>query len=153
MKKLSPKLRNLLERPVEVSMLPPLIPRGVGAAFALLSIRTLARYENKPNGLTPIRRGTQNVYYERGEFLRWLGIEPPEPAPTPTPIEKPRARSRRRNQGPCQRCRRAAASERMRDLRGFVARLLNVRGDEVHGTRALLRSSNAGVFTAAGASA
>ena len=39
------------------------------------------------------------------------------------------------------------------DLRGFVARLLNVRGDEVHGTRDLLRSSNAGVFTAVGASA
>jgi hypothetical protein len=108
MKKLSPKLRNLLERPVEVSMLPPLIPRGVGAAFALLSIRTLARYENKPNGLTPIRRGTQNVYYERGEFLRWLGIEPPEPAPAPTPIEKPRRRARKAR---AKTCRRYAAHE------------------------------------------
>jgi len=39
------------------------------------------------------------------------------------------------------------------DLRGFVARLLNVRGDEVHRARDLLRSSNAGVFTTAGASA
>jgi len=39
------------------------------------------------------------------------------------------------------------------DLRGFVARLLSVCGDEVNRTKDLLRSRNTGVFTVAGASA
>jgi hypothetical protein len=68
----NPKLRLLLDRPIEVSQLPPFVPRGIASAFSLLSTRTLLRYEGK--GLTPIRRGRQSVCYERGEFLRWLGI-------------------------------------------------------------------------------
>jgi hypothetical protein len=92
----NPKLRVLLDKPVEIWQLPPLIPRSIGAAFALLSVRTLVRNE-KAGGLTPIRRGPQSVYYERGQFLKWLGIEPSEPAPasTPTPMEKPQRRGRR----------------------------------------------------------
>jgi hypothetical protein len=74
MRKDDPKTRNLLERPIELSQLPPLIPRPVGAKFAVLSPKTLARAEREGK-LTPIRRGKTNVSYDREEFLRWLGIE------------------------------------------------------------------------------
>ena len=95
MRRQNPKLRVLLDKPVEIWQLPPLIPRSIAAAFALLSVRTLVRNE-KGGGLTPIRCGPQSVYYERGQFLKWLGIEPsePAPAPTPTPMEKPQRRGR-----------------------------------------------------------
>src|SRR4030095_14902255 len=69
----NPKLRLLLDRPIEVSQLPPFVPRGIASAFSLLSTRTLMRYEGK--GLTPIRRGRQSVCYERGEFLKGLEIK------------------------------------------------------------------------------
>jgi hypothetical protein len=58
------------------------------------------RAEGKPNGLTPIRRGTQSIFYERSEFLRWLGIEPPATAtataPAPEPVTEPPGRRRGR---------------------------------------------------------
>ena len=47
--------------------------QGVAAAFALMSKRSLWRAEQEGK-LTPIRRGKQNVSYERGELLRFLGI-------------------------------------------------------------------------------
>jgi hypothetical protein len=72
-KKLRPKTRALLERAIEVPMLPPLVARGVAADFVPCSVRTLIRAE-KLGELTPIRRGTQNVSYERGQFLRWAGV-------------------------------------------------------------------------------
>ena len=68
------KSRFLLERPIEVSQLPPLIPRPTAADFALLSRKTLIRAEQKGQ-LTPIRRGDQNVSYERSQFLRFLGLQ------------------------------------------------------------------------------
>ena len=72
-KKVRPKTRALLERAIEVSMLPPLVARGIAADFVPCSVRTLIRAE-KLGELTPIRRGTQNISYERGQFLKWVGV-------------------------------------------------------------------------------
>jgi hypothetical protein len=86
--KISPKVRNLLERPIEVQMLPALIPGAVAAICSSFDTRTLLRHEQQGE-LTPVRVGSQRVFYRREEFLRWLGIEPPKPAPAPapTPVE------------------------------------------------------------------
>jgi hypothetical protein len=72
-KRVRPKTRLLLERAIEVSMLPPLVARGIAADFVPCSIRTLIRAE-KLGQLTAIRRGQQNVSYERSQFLRWVGL-------------------------------------------------------------------------------
>jgi hypothetical protein len=94
------KLKLMLQPPIEVWQLPPFVPRGLAAAFSLYSSRTLKRAENKPNGLIPIRRGHQRIFYERTQFLKWLGfVEPPEPAPapvSPTPTEPSRRRPPRK---------------------------------------------------------
>ena len=72
-KKPRPKTRALLERPIEISMLPPLVARGVAADFIGCSTRTLIRAEREGK-LTAIRRGEQNVSYERKQFLHWAGV-------------------------------------------------------------------------------
>ena len=78
------QIKLILRPPIEVAALPPLVPRVLAAAFSLYSTRTLSRHEKK-GALTAIRVGSQRVFYKREEFLRWLGIEPPEPAPAPAP--------------------------------------------------------------------
>ena len=87
------KVRPLPERPIKLEDLPPLVPRDLAAAVALLTVRTMARNENVPDGLglTPIKRGKQRVYYERGAFLKWLGLPAPEPVET-QPAKSPRNR-------------------------------------------------------------
>jgi hypothetical protein len=72
-KQRSKKSRMLLARPVETSQLPEIIPRWVAANYALVSIRTLQRFEKK-GYLTPIRRGLQGIAYKREELLRLVGI-------------------------------------------------------------------------------
>ena len=81
----------------EFWQLPRLIPRLDAATFASFSVRTLARHEGKPDGLVPIKCGGQRVFYEKDAFLRWLGVEVPEPAPASvpkTPAKPPRRRGR-----------------------------------------------------------
>jgi hypothetical protein len=73
-KKASVKSRNLLTRPIEISMLRPFIPRPIAADFAVCSRKTLIRAEQKGQ-LIPIRRGDQSVCYERSAFLKFLGIK------------------------------------------------------------------------------
>ena len=85
---ISPKIRDLPERPIELEQLPRFIPRVLAARFASLSTRSLLRHEG--HGLTPIRRGQQTIYYERGEFLRWLGIQPPDAPVTAPAMRQPR---------------------------------------------------------------
>jgi hypothetical protein len=72
---------KLLKKSIELSQLPPLIPRPIAARFACVSPKTLARAE-KAGHLTPIKRNQTNVAYDRGEFLRFLGIEPAAPIKT-----------------------------------------------------------------------
>jgi hypothetical protein len=97
----NPKVKLLLPRAIELHKLPYFIPRSIASAFGLVSVRTLIRHENKPNGLIPIRRGSQSVVYERSNFLRWrLGSAAPELAPAPAPApetstEAPRKSSQR----------------------------------------------------------
>lgn len=72
-KRASKKSRMLLARPVETAQLPPIVPRSVAADYALVSVRTLQRFERK-GYLTPIRRGLQGIVYKREELLRLVGI-------------------------------------------------------------------------------
>jgi hypothetical protein len=78
----NPKVRALLERPIEIEELPPIVPRPVAAAFSLLNPRTLLRAEEEGK-LTPIKRGKQSVSYRRDELLRFLGLTKSKAEPPP----------------------------------------------------------------------
>jgi hypothetical protein len=75
-------IRNVLKlkESIRVEQLPVQIPRSLGALAASCSRMTLIRAE-KEGFLVPIRRGGGRiVYYDRTNFLRWMGIDPRETA-------------------------------------------------------------------------
>ena len=54
------------------------IPRSMGAVAATCCTMTLIRAE-RDGYLVPIRRGKgRTVFYDRANFLRWMGIDPGE---------------------------------------------------------------------------
>ena len=55
-----------------MEQLPAFPSRSLASIFSNLNPRTLARAEGKY--LTPIRRNSRSVCYEKNELLRFLGI-------------------------------------------------------------------------------
>ena len=73
-------IRNVLnlKEAIRPEQLPMQIPRSMGALAASCSRMTLIRAE-KEGYLVPIRRGGGRVvYYDRANFLRWMGVDPRE---------------------------------------------------------------------------
>ena len=60
--------------PVPVEALPPLVSRTLAARFTGLHRRTLQRAEHK-GLLKAIKRNTRVVLYEKGDLLRYYGME------------------------------------------------------------------------------
>jgi hypothetical protein len=58
---------------ITVEQLPPLVPRPLAADFALLTIRTLARAEERGE-LRPIKRNARSVSYRKEDLLAYLGL-------------------------------------------------------------------------------
>ena len=69
-----PKLKTskVLKVAISVEQLPPLVPRGLAADFALVNERTLIRAERK-GLLSPIKRNLRTVSYRKDELLKYLG--------------------------------------------------------------------------------
>jgi hypothetical protein len=65
-----------LKEAIRLEQLPMQIPRSMGAVAATCCTMTLIRAE-RDGYLVPIRRGKGRiVYYDRANFLRWMGIDP-----------------------------------------------------------------------------
>ena len=86
MKKPYQKTRAALEQAISVEQLPPLVPRPLAADFSLLTIRTLARAEERGE-LRPIKRNARSVSYRKEDLLAYLGL-------TASSKEKPAKRRR-----------------------------------------------------------
>jgi hypothetical protein len=67
-----PSTKRLLKQAITVEMLPAYPSRSLASVFSNIHPRTLSRYEGK--GLTPIRRNSRAVCYEKNELLRFLGV-------------------------------------------------------------------------------
>lgn len=68
---------KLLDHPIDPRTLPIVVPRTLAAKFGCLSTKTLQRAE-RLGRLTPIKRNTRTVAYQRDELLRFLGAAPIE---------------------------------------------------------------------------
>jgi hypothetical protein len=68
-----PKCPSTLTYVTDPNELPPKVPRTMAARFARLHPRTLSRAEQRGE-LTPFRRNSKVVSYDREELLRWLGF-------------------------------------------------------------------------------
>ena len=67
-----------LKESIRPEQLPVQVPRSMAVLFAACHKITLIRAE-KDGYLVPIRRGeSRNVYYDRSNLLRWMGLEPRE---------------------------------------------------------------------------
>ena len=65
-----------LKEAIRPEQLPMQIPRAMGAVAATCSTMTLIRVE-KAGYLVPKRRGGgRTVFYDRANFLCWMGIDP-----------------------------------------------------------------------------
>ena len=73
MKKPYQKTRAALEQAISVEQLPPLVPRPLAADFSLLTIRTLARAEERGE-LRAIKRNKRSVSYRKEDLLAYLGL-------------------------------------------------------------------------------
>ena len=77
---LTSPVRNVLnlKEAIRPEQLPMQIPRSLAALFASCNRMTLIRAE-KDGYLVPIRRGaSRNVFYDRSNLLRWMGLDPRE---------------------------------------------------------------------------
>jgi hypothetical protein len=72
--KVSPKVRKLLDRAIEISQLPPIVSRPLAVNFSGLSSRTFRRAE-AAGLLAPVKRNRSSTFYRRADLLRYLGIE------------------------------------------------------------------------------
>jgi hypothetical protein len=64
---------KVLERAIDISSLPYLVPRPLAVDFSLLDVRTFFRAE-RDGKLHPIKRNRQTVSYLRSELLAFLGL-------------------------------------------------------------------------------